>query len=77
MKNNKCSKFIAKGYEPNTIVGEDDFVHYRCRPEDGHFVKRYGVKLDSGWVAPYNLALLKWFRAHINVEWCNKTHLIK
>jgi hypothetical protein len=52
-------------------------VQYRCRTEAGHFIERYGVKLDNGWVVPYNLALLKRFRAHINVEWCNKTHLIK
>jgi hypothetical protein len=26
---------------------------------------------------PYNLGLLKRFQAHINVEWCNKTNLLK
>ena len=52
-------------------------MQYRRRTEAGHFIERYGVKLDNGWVVPYNLALLKRFRAHINVEWCNKTHLIK
>ncbi|RCV38049.1 hypothetical protein SETIT_8G110800v2 [Setaria italica] len=50
--------------------------HYR-RSKSSHFIERYGVKLDSRWVVPYNLAFLKRFRAHINVEWCNKTHLIK
>jgi hypothetical protein len=45
MKNSKCSKFFPKGTQPNTIVGEDGFVQYRRRPDTGHFVKRYGVKL--------------------------------
>lgn len=36
-----------------------------------------GVSLDNRWVVPYNPALLKKFQAHINVEWCNKTYLIK
>ncbi|RCV38092.1 hypothetical protein SETIT_8G114400v2 [Setaria italica] len=69
--NEKCPS-----YQQNTAIGEDGFVQYRCS-ESGHSVKRYGVKLDSRWVIPYNLALLKRFRAHINVEWCSKTHLIK
>jgi len=77
MKNNKCSKFFPKGTQPNTIVGEDGFVQYRRRPDIGHFVERYGVKLDNEWVVPYNMTLLKRFRAHINAEWCNKTHIIK
>jgi len=77
MKNNRCSKFFPKGYEASTVVGEDGFVQYRRGPEAANFVERYGIRLDNGWVVPYNLALLKWFRAHINVEWCNKTHLIK
>ena len=77
MKNSKCSKFFPKDYQTNTLVGEDGFVRYRRRPDTGHFVERYGVRLDNRWVVPYNLALLKRFVAHINVEWCNKTHLIK
>lgn len=77
MKNNRCSKFFPKGYEASTVVGEDGFVQYRRGPEAANFVERYGIRLDNGWVVPYNLALLKRFRAHINVEWCNKTHLIK
>ena len=77
MKNSKCSKFFPKDYQTNTLVGEDGFVRYKRRPDTGHFVERYGVRLDNRWVVPYNLALLKRFVAHINVEWCNKTHLIK
>uniref|UniRef100_K3Y356 ATP-dependent DNA helicase n=1 Tax=Setaria italica TaxID=4555 RepID=K3Y356_SETIT len=76
MKDNKCSKFFPKAYQQNTAIGEDGFVQYR-HSKFGHSVEQYGVKLDSRWVVPYNLALLKRFRAHINVEWCNKTYLIK
>jgi hypothetical protein len=76
MKDNKCSKKFPKPYKENTVVGEDGFIQYK-RSKSSHCVERYGVKLDNSWVVPYNLALLKRFRAHINVEWCNKTHLIK
>jgi hypothetical protein len=77
MKDGKCSKFFPKNYQDDTVVGEDGFVQYRRRAEIGNFVERYGVKLDNAWVVPYNLKLLKRFQAHINVEWCNKTHIIK
>jgi hypothetical protein len=36
-----------------------------------------GVRLDNRWIVPYNMSLLKKFQAHINVEWCNKTNLLK
>ena len=35
------------------------------------------VRLDNRHVVPYNMALLKKYQAHLNVEWCNKTHVIK
>jgi hypothetical protein len=76
MKDKKCSNFFPKPYKENTVVGEDGFIQYK-RSQSSHCVEHYGVKLDNSWIVPYNLALLKRFRAHINVEWCNKTHLIK
>jgi hypothetical protein len=76
MKDSKCSIFFPKPYKEITVVGEDGFIQYK-RSKSGRCVERYGVKLDNLWVVPYNLALLKRFRAHINMEWCNKTHLIK
>ncbi|KAJ1259262.1 hypothetical protein BS78_10G140900 [Paspalum vaginatum] len=69
-------EFFPKTYQQTTVVSEDGFVLQK-RPETGSYVERYGVKLDNRWVVPYSLALLKTFRAHINVERCNKTHLIK
>ena len=37
---------------------------------DGHY-------LDNRWVVPYNMVVLKRFQGHINVEWCNKTQVMK
>ena len=39
--------------------------------------KKDSLRLGNQWVVPYNMKLLKKFDAHINVEWCNKTNLLK
>jgi hypothetical protein len=41
------------------------------------FINKSGARLDNRWIVPTNLSLLKQFRAHINVEWCNKSIFIK
>jgi hypothetical protein len=35
------------------------------------------VRLDTRWIVPHNLELLKKYDAHINTEWCNKSIFIK
>ena len=40
-------------------------------------VRKNGVLLDNRWVVPHNLETLKKYQAHINVEACNKTYLVK
>lgn len=35
------------------------------------------VELDNRYVVPHNLALLKKYQAHINIEWCCRTSAIK
>ncbi|PNT60476.1 hypothetical protein BRADI_5g00385v3, partial [Brachypodium distachyon] len=52
------------------------FVSY-MRRDTSHFVQKGVHALDNRWVIPYNLSLLKKYQAQINVEWCNKTHLVK
>ncbi|XP_012858907.1 PREDICTED: uncharacterized protein LOC105978041 [Erythranthe guttata] len=44
---------------------------FRIR-ENGRAVVKKKIYLDNGFVVPYNRALLKKYRAHINVELCNK-----
>jgi hypothetical protein len=51
-------------------------VVYRRR-NNGRFVTKGGVRFDNRFAVPTNLALLKKFGAHINVEWCNKSIFIK
>ncbi|XP_020102972.1 uncharacterized protein LOC109720334 [Ananas comosus] len=41
------------------------------------YVLKAGIELDNRFVVPYNLQLLIKYQAHINVEWCNKSRLIK
>jgi hypothetical protein len=76
MKNDKCSKNYPKSFQVETIIDDFGFMIYKRRDDDGYIVKN-GVKLDNRSVVPYNMALLKNYCAHINVEWCNKSNMIK
>ncbi|PNT74536.1 hypothetical protein BRADI_1g16980v3 [Brachypodium distachyon] len=76
MKKGSCSKRFPKKFNSQTSIDGDGFVMY-MRHDTGHFVQKGIHALDNRWVVPYNLSLLKKYQAHINVEWCNKTHLVK
>nr|GEV62224.1 DNA helicase [Tanacetum cinerariifolium] len=77
MKNGpKCAKYFSKEYCDHTYMDHDGFVHYRKRDTGATTVKQ-NVQLDNGYVVPYNKQLLKTFYAHINVEYCGWTMLIK
>jgi hypothetical protein len=76
MKNGKCSKHYPKKYNEETTIDGFGFPVYRRRANDRYIIKN-GIRLDNKWIVPYNMALLKKFQAHINVEWCNKTNLLK
>jgi hypothetical protein len=76
MKNDRCSKRFPKTYQDETVIDAFGYTLYRRR-NNCRFVLKGGVKLDNRSVVPYNMQLLKKYNAHINVEWCNKTHMIK
>ncbi|KAL8140809.1 hypothetical protein V2J09_006830 [Rumex salicifolius] len=50
-------------------------VYRRC--DDGITIEKSCVPLDNRYFVPYSAKLLLKFRAHINVEWCNRSGSIK
>ena len=76
MKDGKCSKRFPKTFQDETTFDDDGFPIYRRR-DTGVKARKGGVDLDNRWVVPHNLKILKKFQAHINVEACNQSYLIK
>lgn len=76
MRNGKCSKGYPKPFQKETTFDPDGYPLYR-RQDNGMAVWKNNVQLDNRWVVPHNLTVLKKYQAHINVEACNKTYLIK
>lgn len=76
MKNGVCSNKFPKSFQSKTLVDEHGFPIYR-RHHNGRFVIKNKVRLDNRHVVPYHTALLKKYQSHLNVEWCNTTHVIK
>ncbi|KAG5566136.1 hypothetical protein RHGRI_001911 [Rhododendron griersonianum] len=76
MVNGKCSKHYPKTFSEQTTVDQNGFVIYRRR----NYGKKYtvnGVEIDNRWVIPYNRDLIVKYNAHINLERCVHTKLIK
>jgi hypothetical protein len=76
MMEHKCTKHLPERYNDNTTIDEDEFPVYRRR-DDGRQIKKGGVMLENRFDMPYNRDLLVKFKAHINVEWCNRSRSIK
>nr|GEV84298.1 DNA helicase [Tanacetum cinerariifolium] len=72
----RCKKDFPKEYCNQTYVNKSGLVHYKRR-YTGVTTKRQNVSLDNRYVVPYNKQLLLAFYAHINVEYCGWTMLIK
>ena len=70
------SKRFPKSFQNETSIDESGFLLYKL-PDNGRFLTKNNVRLDNRHVVPYNMLILKKWQAHINVEWCNKTYVIK
>ncbi|KAJ4770930.1 hypothetical protein LUZ62_055187 [Rhynchospora pubera] len=76
MQDGKCTKRFPKPYRESTLLSDDGFILYKRR--NTHItVTKNGVCMDNRYVVPYNLNLLLKYNAHINVERCHRTDIIK
>ncbi|GKD09178.1 DNA helicase, partial [Tanacetum coccineum] len=71
-----CKKHSPKEYCSRTYTDKYGFAHYQERDTADTVLKQH-VELDNRYVVPYNRELLTTFYAHINVEYCGWTMLIK
>ncbi|XP_072077968.1 uncharacterized protein [Arachis hypogaea] len=76
MRNGGCSKFYLKKFVDATGFDKDGYPIYRRR-NMGITYKIKGVDVDNQFVVPYNPVILMKYRAHINLEFCNKSNVIK
>ena len=77
MIDGKCSKFFPKSFNFATTFGSDSSPMYRRRDDPSVFIEKNGFRFDNRHVVPYNAELLKKFNAHINMECCSHSMLIK
>ncbi|KAJ9555986.1 hypothetical protein OSB04_010600 [Centaurea solstitialis] len=76
MVNGICSKKFPEKYESVTQFDKNGYVHY-IRRNNNRFVIKNGVQLDNSYVVPYNKKVCLTFEAHINVEYCGWSMMIK
>nr|XP_043629717.1 uncharacterized protein LOC122601004 [Erigeron canadensis] len=76
MKLGHCSKKFPKIFEQTTCFDKNGYARYRRRSTTATVVKN-GIPLDNRVVVPYNPLLCLYFEAHINVEYCGWSMLIK
>ncbi|KAJ1272975.1 hypothetical protein BS78_06G244600 [Paspalum vaginatum] len=76
MKKGRSSKFYPKEFQESTRFTDTGFTLYR-RTNNTIFIRRDQHNLDNRWVVPHNLKLLKRYQAHINVEYVNKSKVLK
>lgn len=76
MQGGKCSKSFPKSFNNHTFFDKQGYVHYKRNDSAFHTLNN-GVRVDNGFVVPYNRRLCSKFDAHINVEYCGWNMLIK
>nr|XP_043631500.1 uncharacterized protein LOC122602952 [Erigeron canadensis] len=72
----KCKKHFPRPFYQETTIDGEGYPVYRRR-NNKVFVQKGKTKLHNGFVVPYNRYLLLKYKAHINVEWCNRSRAIK
>jgi hypothetical protein len=76
MRKGKCSKYYPKEFQNESNFTNNGFTQYRRR-DTNIYIRRDNHNLDNRWVVPHNLYLIKKYQAHINVEYVNKSKLLK
>ncbi|CAN6928190.1 unnamed protein product, partial [Brassica oleracea] len=77
MENNVCTKKYPRPYNNSTSIDKSRDVLYRRRRNENEPVVKNGAALNNTFVVPHNINLLKKYKAHINVERCNRTSAVK
>lgn len=72
----ECTKNFPRPFCTATFIDAKGYVHYRRR-DSGIETFKQNISLDNGYVVPYNRSLCMRFYAHINVEYCEWSMLIK
>ncbi|XP_057746951.1 uncharacterized protein LOC130966192 [Arachis stenosperma] len=76
MKDGYCIKYYPKIFSSTTVIDDTGYSSYRRR-DTGVVTEKKGVYMDNRNVVPYNVYLLMFYQAHVNVEYCNKSNAIK
>lgn len=76
MEGETCNKNFPKKFNNETFFDDKGYPHYRRRQSKVSAAKGH-IKLDNGYVVPYNRDLCLAFKAHINVEYYGWSMLIK
>ncbi|KAL7598611.1 hypothetical protein Lser_V15G26561 [Lactuca serriola] len=76
IKDDKCNKHFPKLFLNDTYFDKQGYVCYK-RMSAAYHTTQYGQVIDNGYVVPYNKRLCSRFRAHINVEYCGWSMMIK
>ncbi|XP_010490026.1 PREDICTED: uncharacterized protein LOC104767743 [Camelina sativa] len=77
MENGVCTKKYPRSYTASTSVNDSGYVVYRRREDATKTVMKGSTLLDNRYVVPHNMAILKKYKAHINVEVCAKSKAVK
>ena len=77
MRDGKCSNFFPKSYQASTVFEIIAAPLYRRRNDSTKFVTKNGINVDNSFLVPYNASFLLKYNAHINVESCSQSMLIK